>query len=284
MTAELSVFDDRRCTVGEGPHFDDRTGRVWWVDVPGRRVLWRAFGGAERGELPLPADVSAAVPTTGDALVVGLPDGLWLLRPDGALTPLAALPARDDGVARRTNDAKADPAGRLWVGTMAYDATPLAGALYHLDPVTRTLVEVEPVTVGNGLGWSPDGRTMYYVDTPTRRIDAFAYDPAGPHRDARRTFATIETGSPDGLCVDADGGVWVALWGAGAVRRYTPDGRLDRVVELPTPQVSSCAFAGPDLDTLIITTAARDRPGDPDAGRTYAHRPGLRGLPADRWT
>jgi sugar lactone lactonase YvrE len=142
------------------------------------------------------------------------------------------------------------------------------------------------VTISNGLGWSPAGDTMYYIDSPTGRIDAFDFDPDAGSLSRRRPLAVIEdgAGAPDGLCVDAEGGVWVALHNGGAVRRYTADGALDRVVTLPTPLVTSCAFGGPTYDLLFITTAAQGRADDPAAGQTYVHRPGdVVGLPPDRF-
>jgi sugar lactone lactonase YvrE len=279
------VFDDRRCDLGEGPHCDERTGRMWWVDVFGRRILWRDLSSGERGALSTPAHVSAAVPRRSTGLVACLPQGARLVAPDGRISPLVDFPPSPEGwPTLRSNDAKADPRGRLWLGTMAYDETPGAGALYRLDP-GGTLVRVVPdVTISNGLGWSPDGSTMYYVDTPTRRIDTFAYDMAAGELGERRVFAAVDRGFPDGLCVDAEGGVWVALWNGSAVRRYAPDGHLDRTVELPTPLVTSCAFAGDGFATLVVTTAAHGRPDDDAAGLTYAYVPGdVVGTPVDRF-
>jgi sugar lactone lactonase YvrE len=271
----VDVFDDRVCAVGEGPYFDERTGRVGWVDILGCRVLWRDLATGETGAIPTPAHIGAAVPREGGGLVLCLPDGPALVDPDGTLHILDPYDVVDPSM--RSNDAKADPVGRLWVGTMAYESTPGAGALYRLDPGATGPVRVlSGVTISNGLGWSPDGGRMYHADTPTQRIDVYDYDLSTGEMTGRREFVTVEgPGSPDGLCVDADGGVWVAVWDGGRVCRYTPDGALERTVRVPTPQVSSCAFAGPELDLLVITTAAQDGSvGAPGAGLTYAYRPG----------
>jgi sugar lactone lactonase YvrE len=277
------VFDDRRCGLGEGPHYDERTGRVWWVDVFARLVLWRHAVSGERGELAMPAHVGAAVPRRTGGLVACLPDGVWAVDGAGAARALARYPAGAAGApALRSNDAKADPRGRLWVGTMAYDQTPGAGTLYKFEGGALEPV-VPDVTVSNGLAWSPDASTMYYVDTTTRRIDAFAYDVQTGALGGRRTFAEVTAGFPDGLCVDASGGVWVALWDGSAVQRYAADGSLDRMIKMPTSRVTSCSFAGDRFQYLVITTAARGLADDPAAGLTYAYEPGdVVGMPVDR--
>jgi len=295
--AEVKVFDGRVCRLGEGPHYDERTGWVVWIDILGSRVIWRDLAGAEVGESPTDGHIGAAVPRRDGGLVLCLPAGPVLADPDGSLRPLgtyadakvaAGVRTPASAPAMRSNDAKADPAGRLWLGTMAYDQTPGAGALYRLDPGTDApSLVLSDVTISNGLGWSPDSATMYYIDTPTRRIDAFAFDVDAGELGERSMFTTIDGDDgafPDGLCVDADGGVWVALWNGSAVRRYTPDGRLDRVVALPTPFVTSCAFAGEEFATLVITTAAGSRAADGNAGLTYSYEPGdVVGRPVDRY-
>lgn len=277
----MEVFDTRVCRLGEGPWYDEVTDRVGWVDILNRRVLWRGLETGEIGELTAPGHVGAAVPTTGHDLVLCLPEGPSLLDRDGGVRPLGTYAAADAAAGRapgpaalRSNDAKADPRGRLWLGTMAYDNIPGAGALYRLDHNGLTRV-LDDVTISNGLGWSPDGSTMYYIDTPTGRVDAFAFDLDRGELGERRVFAEVDEGFPDGLCVDADGGVWVALWEGGAVRRYRPDGSLDRSVPVGAARVTSCTFAGPGLETLIVTTATSDETAaDPGGGLTYAHRPG----------
>jgi sugar lactone lactonase YvrE len=278
--SEVEVFDSRRCELGEGPHYDEHTGRVWWVDILGCRVLWRTPSAGESGWLSTPGHVGAAVPTSSGRLVVCLPEGPTLLDPvDGRMRPLARYP--DASAAIRSNDAKADPQGRLWLGTMAYDERTSIGRLYRLDVgASQLLPVVDDVTISNGLGWSPEGDLMYYIDSATKRIDMFDFDDGFLKN--RRPFATIYNGTPDGLCVDADGGVWVAIWLGGEVHRYARSGVLERIVRLPTPLVTSCTFAGPDFRTLIITTAGVGRPDDPGAGVTYAHYPaGVHGMRAN---
>jgi sugar lactone lactonase YvrE len=291
----VEIFDRRVCQLGEGPYYDEHLGRVGWVDITGRAVLWHELATGRTGALATAGDIGAAVPRAGGGLVLCLPAGPMLLDLDGGRRHLGTFADADaaagdrpaaDAPARRANDAKADPHGRLWLGTMAYDSTPGAGALYRLDPGAQAPVRVlDDVTVSNGLGWSPDGARMYYVDTPTGRVDVFDYDGRTGALANRRPFVEIEVGAgkPDGMCTDAEGAVWVALWSGGAVRRYTPDGVLERTVEVGTPLVTSCAFAGDGYDQLIITTARQDR-ADDAAGLTYRYRPGdLAGAPAGRY-
>ena len=191
--AVVEIFDDRRCALGEGPHYDEVTDRVMWVDILNSRLLWRSPGTGDTGETGFPTHIGAAVPRRGGGLVICLQDGPCLVDPTapcGCSTPTLTAPDR------RSNDAKADRAGRLWLGTMAYDERPGAGTLYRLDPGATTPVPVlAGVAVSNGLGWSPAGTTLYYVDSPTRRVDAIGFDPASGVLGARRPFAEI---APDG--------------------------------------------------------------------------------------
>jgi sugar lactone lactonase YvrE len=264
-----NVFDSRECRLGEGPFYDETTDRVYWVNVLDSLVLWRSFDGTDSGFIATRGHVGAAVPRTAGGLVTCLPEGVadatsgdWLARYPAA-----------DGL--RSNDAKADPRGRLWHGTMAYDEGTGRGALYRLDPgAGESAMMVPEVTVSNGMGWSPDGTRMYYIDSPTKRVDVLDFDMETGAVEGRRPFATVQEGFPDGMCVDAEGGLWVAIWLGHKVIRFLPDGSVDRVLELPVPKVTSCAFAGPDFGTLIVTTV----------GPTYAFEiDDVRGLPVDRF-
>jgi sugar lactone lactonase YvrE len=187
----------------------------------------------------------------------------------------------------RMNDGACDPAGRFWAGTMALDERPHAGALYRLDPDLTVRTMLTDVTISNGIDWSPDGRRMYYVDSPTRRIDVFDFDPGTGAIADRRPFVDVpaESGIPDGITVDAAGFVWLALWGGAALHRYDPDGARERAVALPVSHPTSCAFGGPGLDELYVTSARRDltrdeRARQPMAGGLLRLRPGVAGRPA----
>ncbi|MGY0486731.1 SMP-30/gluconolactonase/LRE family protein [Streptomyces sp. WG-D5] len=237
--------------LGEGPTWDPATGRVLWVDILGSRVHTYEPGSGRRTVLATEQHVGAAKPRAGGGIVVNLRDGVGSYGTDGTFAWLHREPVPG----RRGNDAAVAPDGALWAGSMAYDETPGGGNLIRVAPDGAVTEVLGDVTISNGTGWSPDGSLMYYVDTPTGRIDVFDVD--GERIGGRRELVTIEDGAgfPDGLTVDADGCVWVALWEGGAVRRYTPEGALDRVVELPVGRPTACAFGGADLRDLYVSTA-----------------------------
>ncbi|MGI5351342.1 SMP-30/gluconolactonase/LRE family protein [Streptomyces sp. CA-250714] len=238
--------------LGEGPTWDPAAGRLIWVDILGARI--HAFDPAtgNRTLVTTEQHVGAAKPRAGGGLAVNLRDGVGLYDADGNFSWLL----HDPVPGRRGNDAAVAPDGALWAGTMCYDETPGGGTLVRLAADGTATTVLDDVTVSNGTGWSPDGKLMYYVDTPTRRIDVFDVREGGTVA-GRRPLAEIEEGAgyPDGLTVDADGCVWVALWDGAAVRRYTPEGVLDRVVGLPVQRPTACAFGGAGLADLYITTA-----------------------------
>ncbi|MGW5650114.1 SMP-30/gluconolactonase/LRE family protein [Streptomyces humi] len=238
-------------TLGEGPTWDPAAGRLIWIDVLGSRVHTYDPATGRRTVRTTDQHVGAVKPRANGGLVLNLRDGVALLDPDDTFRWLHHEPV----AGRRANDAAVAPDGSLWAGTMRYDEATGGGTWARVagDGTVTTLLG--DVTVSNGAGWSPDGSRVYYVDTPTRRVDVFDYDGELPHN--RRPLVTIEEGAgfPDGLTVDADGCVWVALWDGGAVRRYTPTGELDRVVTLPTPRTTACAFGGAGLTDLYVTTA-----------------------------
>jgi sugar lactone lactonase YvrE len=197
---------------------------------------------------------------------------------DGFLT---ALPAVWSGTDVRMNEGGCDPEGRFYCGSMAYDQRTGAGSLYRLDPDRSVRVLADGLTISNGLEWSPDGTLAYYNDTATHTVSVFDYDPGAGLHDRRPFVALPEDGNPDGLTVDAEGGVWTALFGSGEVHRYTPQGALDAVVEVPARQVTACTFGGAGLDELFVTTS-REGLGpddDPLAGALFRASVGVRGLP-----
>jgi sugar lactone lactonase YvrE len=266
----------RICYHGEGPVWSARWGGLRLVDMFAGDVLsLRPDGEVDRRHVG--AIAAAMRPRTGGGAVHAVERGFMLEAADGTLTPLDEL---WDDAGLRMNEGGCDPDGRFYCGSMAYDQTPGAGSLYRLDPDGSVQQVLDGATVSNGLEWSPDGRLAYYNDTPTHRISVFDYDEhAG--LTGRRTFADLGDALPDGLTVDAEGGVWTALYDGGAVRRYAPDGTLDLVVEIPTPKVTACTFGGADLDELFVTTSWEGLGPDdePLAGSLFRVVPGVSGLP-----
>jgi sugar lactone lactonase YvrE len=263
---------------GEGPVWSERWGGLRWVDMLAGDILSLASDGAiNRRHV---GNVAAALrPRRQGGAVIGVERGFALEDADGRLTHLGEL-WTDTHV--RMNDGGCDPDGRFYCGSMAYDERPAAGALYRLDPDGSVHVVLQNVTVSNGLEWSPDGSKAYYNDTPTQRIDVFDYD-GESGLTGRRPFAEVpaEVGGPDGLTVDEEGGVWVALYGGGAVRRYTHDGVLDEVIEVAAEQVTACTIGGQDHNQLFITTSREGIGGgeDPLAGSLFRSAVGVVGLP-----
>ncbi|WNV76341.1 SMP-30/gluconolactonase/LRE family protein [Geodermatophilus sp. DSM 44513] len=280
---------------GEGPTWDAGRAELLWVDIAAGQVRRAAVGAG--GGL-----TETGVHRGGDTVgaVVPAADGGWLLAADGGFTHLAA-----DGTARvlvtlageggspdsggtRMNDAACDPAGRFLAGTMAFDERPGAGTLYRLDLDGTVTTVLDGLTVSNGVDWSPDGRTVYLADSGPGVVHAFAYDPDTGAFSGGRVLLEFagDDGVADGLTVDDEGCLWTALWGGGQVRRWSPDGELLAVVEVPgVTQTSSCAFAGPGRDLLVVSTSAEGlddaaRAAQPDAGRLFTARPGVTGPPA----
>src|SRR6202165_5736930 len=259
---EPEVLLAARAITAESPVWDARRGGLWWVDIPrGEGHLIDTSTGHDR-TWAVGQPVGCLALTREGLLLLALRAGLAVASRDLAEAPVAwALPGEPGG--NRPNDGRVDSSGRFWIGTMAMDKRPGAGSLYRADlgaeppQIARMLDEV---TISNGIDWNPEDDRMYYVDSPTGRIDVFDWDPDTGIASERRPFATLPPGAgvPDGLCVDAERHVWVAVYGGGAVRGYRPDGELDREVRLPVINVTSCAFGGRELDELFITTARSD--------------------------
>jgi sugar lactone lactonase YvrE len=269
--------------LGEGPVWCPRAQALWWVDIQAPAVRrWQAATGAVRSwTMPEPV---GSLALRGGGLLVALKRGLAFLDTDtGALTP--AAPPHGEDADMRFNDGRCDRQGRFWAGTMGEANPTPRGHLYRLDPATGVAAVLHGIAIPNGLCWSPDGRTMYFADSPTRTILAFAYDPATGALGERRVFARVAPpGIPDGAIVDAEGYMWSAEYGGGRITRYAPDGRVDRRLALPVSQPTCCAFGGPDLSTLFVTCAraglsAATLAAEPLAGAVLAYEPGVRGLP-----
>ena len=279
LKAELLA--DARAQLGEGPLWDARTNELLWVDIMAGIVhrlepetgTDRSFGVGQ--------PVGAVVPRASGGYALALRDGFAVGDETGV--ELVA-PVDEDRRDLRMNDGACDPGGRFWAGTMHLDETHGAGALYRLDANGWVETILTEVTISNGIGWCPDAEHLYYIDTTTQGIDVFDFDAASGSIEKRRRVVTIEDGAgmPDGLVVDSEGCIWVALWEGWAVRRYAPDGELLAIVDVPAARVTKPAFGGPGLDRLYVTTALPDvpDPAQPHAGGIFSADPGVRGLPS----
>jgi sugar lactone lactonase YvrE len=280
---------DAHATLGEGPVWDAEQQRLVWLDIlPG---LVHRFDPATGDDDVFRAGkpVGSAGLRRGGGLVLAVEDGFALLDPGWRRLDQAVY-VEHPGPRARFNEGKCDPAGRFLAGTMAYDLTPGAGSVYRLGPDLEVTRLLDGVTISNGLAWTADGATLYYIDSPTQGVDAFDYD-AGTGRLAnRRRVVDIPAaaGLPDGMTLDTDGCLWVALWGGSAVHRYTPGGRLDTVLSFPASNITCPVFGGPGLGVLYVTSARdgldeRQLAAQPHAGAIFAADVGARGLPADRF-
>jgi sugar lactone lactonase YvrE len=261
---------------GEGPVWLGAAG-LYWVDMFAGDVLNLAVDGSI-GRRHVGAIAAVVRPRAGGGVVIAGERSFLLDDGDGSLRSTPEL--FGEGV--RLNEGGCDPAGNFYCGSMSYRQTPGAGSMYRLDPLGNTTTVFGDLTISNGLEWSPDGSLAYYVDTPTRRVDVFDWDVEHGLRYRRPLIEMPEgVGNPDGLTVDSEGSLWVAMYGGGSVRRYQADGILDGVVEVPATNVTACTFGGPGLDELFITTS-RENLADgeqPLAGSVFHFRPGVDGRP-----
>jgi sugar lactone lactonase YvrE len=280
---------DARARLGEGATWDARDRALYWVDIRAPALhRFEPASGATR-TWPMPEAIgSFALRAAGGALVA-LRSGLHLLDFAGGGLELACAP-EPDRTENRLNDGRCDRRGRFWVGSMHDRGGAPTGALYRIDPDRTSHRVLDGITVPNSLGWSPDGRVMYFTDTPSRAILAYDFDLDAGVPGAPRLFARVpdDAGYPDGATVDAEGFLWSAHWDGWRVTRYAPDGRVDRVIELPVQRPTCCAFGGEGLDVLYVTSARTGlRPEDlargPLAGGLFAVHAGVRGLEEPRY-
>ncbi|WP_426106074.1 SMP-30/gluconolactonase/LRE family protein [Massilia sp. TSP1-1-2] len=277
-----------RCTVGESPLWVVAEQAWYWVDIV-ERTIWRwnpASGAIANWNTPQMVACLAA--RSGGGLVAGMQSGLFALGLGDAGLLRAAVLARPVGIEEgmRFNDGRCDRQGRFWSGTMVMDMAQgrAEGKLYRLDAAALEGPFVSGLMVQNGLAFAPDGRTMYLSDShpQVQKIWAFDYDPDSGEPSRQRLFVDMldHPGRPDGAAVDADGCYWICGNDAGCILRFTPDGRLDRRIDVPMAKPSMCSFGGPALDTMLVTSiSAGQSPDDAWAGATIAFRPGVQGLP-----
>ena len=286
--APTPLFDLPRCDLGEGPRWDVATQTLIFVDITGQAIHRVAPSSGAVETFATDAVTGFALLDERDRLVAGLGDGIHTFHPGSGERRLLARP--DMHRENRFNDAGCDPRGRLWAGTMhtaaSRDRAP-TGALYRVD-AGGLFTFATGIGIANGLGWSPDGGTMYFAETHLGTVWAYDYDLATGTPSHRRALALvdIDIGVPDGLTVDSRGRVYVAIWRGARINVYAPDGHLDEVIAMPVPSATSCCFGDADLRTLFITTDGRRLSGesldDPLPGRILALRRDVPGQPCPR--
>lgn len=283
MTA--SLLYPCNCILGEGAFWHEARQSFFWVDIEGKRLYEYAIQSKKVTSWPFQHRPSFIALDTHGQLVIAFKGGIarfnlqtenlhWLVN------------FETDNTELRTNDGAIDSAGRLWIGTMNVQFKEGAGALYCLSNDLSLTKKIGGLTIPNGLVWSLDDRTMFHIDSPSRKVQAYSFDKKTGAIVFERTAVTIppELGSPDGMSIDEEGMLWIAHWDGFGVYRWNPDtGKLLDKIEVPVPQVSSCAFGGPNYDQLFITTA-RERFSPeliakyPDSGSIYVAQPGVRGV------
>jgi sugar lactone lactonase YvrE len=287
MPADIVVASPGPFSLGEGCVWDGRLRRLYLIDINGRKIAWLDSDGTTTVRDLDGTPGTVVLTTDPDQLVLALDTGLAVYElSTGAVRLMAPYP---EGPDTRFNDGKCDPAGRLWVGTMSREGAHGAGTLYRFRPGGQADPQVPGVTVSNGLCWSRDGLTMFYIDSATREVHAFDFEPTSGTLSGRRTVVTIppDRGYPDGMTIDSEDRLWVAHWLGSCVACYDPvHGGTVAVVEVPTPRVTSCCFGGDDLRTLFITTAIGSPDGGwtdvsayPGTGAVFAVCPGAVGMP-----
>lgn len=295
QTDKAELYLDLKLQIGEGPWWDTASGRLYWVDILGKKVgVVETETGAQQS-WPVSQCPGAAIPAIDGRIVVPMQDGIYMLDPaNGAQTLLCHV--ENDMPGNRFNDAKCDAKGRLWFGSMSEAANDpdapftASGSLYKLDK-GKPVRMFGDVGISNGLGWSADNRRMYYIDSAAACVSAWKFDLETGIIREKREAARLEAaqGMPDGMAADAEGMIWVAHFGGGKVGRWNPEtGELLATVELPVTLATSCCFGGPNLDILYITTASAQLPperkaDEPLAGGLFVHHPGVKGLPMHKF-
>lgn len=279
----------RGATLGECPVWEAASGRIYWIDCTAPALLSCDVDGGAYTRILLREKIGSFALRSDGGAVAALKSGFVMLDLEsGDAEPITDPEA--DLPENRFNDGKCDPGGRFWAGTMRAGLNKPDGALYRLDPSGTATRMLDGLTVPNGLAWSPDGAVMYFADSPTGAIRVCDFDKDEGRIGEPRIFAVPGSapGFPDGATVDAEGYLWSARWRGGCLARYAPDGSLDRTVALPVSGVTSCAFTGPRLDTIIITSATagltvEEQKAEPLAGGIFTYAPGVKGLPEPRF-
>ncbi|MFT4513968.1 MAG: sugar lactone lactonase YvrE [Planctomycetota bacterium] len=288
MDAPTSVCDVTS-RLGEGPLWHESEDTIYWVDIEGRAIHRHWLMNRQTQTFAMPERIGCIARRSRGGLVAGLQSGFaWVDLKHDTVTPIIDPEAGQPD--NRFNDGKCDAHGRFWAGTMDTLMRGAAGVLYRLDPDGSVHAMDDGYGITNGPAWSPNGTVMYHNDSKARTVYAFDCDPAAGTIDNKRVLVELQAdeGFPDGLTVDSEGGIWLAHWGGSRVTRYLPNGQIDRVIEMPVSQVTSCAFGGRNMRTLFITSASiglseEQLAHEPLAGRLFSVDVDIAGLPANSY-
>lgn len=287
-TQEVGLEYDAKAQLGEGAFWNYQTQELYWVDIEGRKLHIYSPSKKTNKSFDVPSRIGTVVPKDGGHAVIALEDGIYTINTEnGELSLLSDV--ESDKPFNRFNDGKCDPMGRLWVGSMNFDAKSKTAALYLVDSEGKTEKKLDSVMISNGIVWTSDKKTMYYADTPLGNIRAFDYDNETGNITNERVVIVVadSLGSPDGMAIDVNDELWVALWGGSAVGHFNPKtGKLIEKIDVPAQNVTSCAFGGKDLDILYITTASlyMSEGNDeryPKAGSLFRYYPSVKGVKSD---
>ena len=288
MAYQAELIVDAKAELGEGPIWDPRSKVLLWVNILGKQLrMYDPVSDADR-VIELDQMPGTVVLRAKGGLMLALEGGFASFDPDTNAIEFITDP-ESDKPGNRFNDGKCDPAGRFWAGTMPYDAEAASGALYCLDTDGTSKKMISDVYCSNGIAWTADRKTMYYIDSVTRNVDAFDYDLATGDIANRRTVISVpeSDGMPDGMAIDTEDKLWVAQWGGWRVARWDPlTGQMIDMIQVPASQVTACWFGGRDLDELYITCARTHLSDEalakePLAGGLFKARVGVKGLPTD---
>jgi sugar lactone lactonase YvrE len=283
----VELVIDSQSDLGEGAIWNYKSGELMWIDITGKILNFYSPRTGNNKEMFTGQMIGTVVPAQSGMVLVALQNGIYTLNPETGTKSLVADP-EEHIPTNRFNDGKCDPSGRFWAGTLSLEGEKGAAALYRLDADSSVHKMIENVSISNGIAWSPDFKKMYYIDTPTQKVMAYSYNNESGEISQPSVAVEIpaEMGSPDGMTLDADGNIWVALWGGSAVGCWNPEtGELLRKIEVPAKNVTSCAFGDDDLGTLYITTARQGTTPEelekfPHAGGVFKTRPGVKGVQA----
>ena len=283
ITAELEL--KIKADLGEGAIWNYKTQELYWVDIIGKQLnIYNPLTKKNRS-FNTPSAISTVVPFTSEVAIVALVDGIYKINlQSGELRVLSDVEA--EMTWNRFNDGKCDPNGNLWVGSMHYDQNKPLASVYRIEENGKTTKMIDSVTISNGIVWTKDSKTMYYIDTPTANIMAYDYDIENSTISNGRVVVKVseEDGFPDGMAIDENDMLWVGMWNGNAIANYNPKtGKIISKVKVPAHNITSCAFGGENLDILYITTSSLDMTDDekkkyPLAGSIFKVKPGVKGV------